>query len=100
MFEHILILSSYLFCIGFYGLITSRNMVRALMCLELIFNAININFVTFSNFLDSQEIKGEVFAIFIIAIAAAEAAIGLSIILVLYRNGRSNQINEFNLLKW
>jgi NADH:ubiquinone oxidoreductase subunit K len=75
-------------------------MVRALMCLELIFNAININFVTFSNFLDSQEIKGEVFAIFIIAIAAAEAAIGLSIILVLYRNGRSNQINEFNLLKW
>jgi len=75
-------------------------MVRALMCLELIFNAININFVTFSNFLDSQEIKGEVFSIFIIAIAAAEAAIGLSIILVLYRNGRSNQINEFNLLKW
>lgn len=100
MLEHVLILSAYLFCIGIFGLITSRNMVRALMCLELIFNAININFVTFSNFLDSQEIKGEVFAIFIIAIAAAEAAIGLSIILVLYRNGRSNQINEFNLLKW
>nr|YP_010890926.1 NdhE [Cyanea calycina]WJK72376.1 NdhE [Cyanea calycina] len=56
MLEHVLILSAYLFSVGLYGLITSRNMVRALMCLELILNAVNINFVTFSDFFDGKEI--------------------------------------------
>jgi NAD(P)H-quinone oxidoreductase subunit 4L len=55
MLEHVLILSAYLFSVGLYGLITSRNMVRALMCLELLFNAVNINFVTFSDFFDRKE---------------------------------------------
>nr|YP_009694206.1 NdhE [Christensenia aesculifolia]QEI60381.1 NdhE [Christensenia aesculifolia]QNH93691.1 NADH-plastoquinone oxidoreductase subunit 4L [Christensenia aesculifolia] len=100
MIENALILGAYLFCIGFYGLITSRNMIRALMCLELIFNAVNINFVTFSNYFDIQERKGEIFSIFVIAIAAAEAAIGLSIILITYRNRKSTRIDQFNLLKW
>ncbi|KAF7849320.1 hypothetical protein BT93_L0976 [Corymbia citriodora subsp. variegata] len=72
--EHVLVLSAYLFSIGIYGLITSRNMVRALMCLELILNAVNINFVTFSDFFDSRQLKGDIFSIFVIAIAAAEAA--------------------------
>nr|BCX55424.1 NADH dehydrogenase subunit E [Scopelophila cataractae] len=99
MLEHILNLGAYLFCIGIFGLITSRNMVRALMCLELIFNAVNINLITFSNFFDIQQ-KGEIFAIFIIAIAAAEAAIGLAIVLAIYRNKNSTRINQFNLLKW
>nr|YP_005353000.1 NADH-plastoquinone oxidoreductase subunit 4L [Mankyua chejuensis]ADZ48032.1 NADH-plastoquinone oxidoreductase subunit 4L [Mankyua chejuensis]AJJ48663.1 NADH dehydrogenase subunit 4L [Mankyua chejuensis] len=99
MLEHVLILGAYLFCIGFYGLITSRNMVRALMCLELILNAVNINLVTFSNYFDTQRIKGEIFSIFIIAIAAAEAAIGLSIALTIYRNRKSTRIDQFNLLK-
>jgi NAD(P)H-quinone oxidoreductase subunit 4L len=61
MFEHTLVLSAYLFSIGFYGLITSRNMVRALMCLELILNAVNINFVTFSDFFDNRQLKGTCF---------------------------------------
>jgi NAD(P)H-quinone oxidoreductase subunit 4L len=100
MLEHALILGAYLFCIGIYGLITSRNMVRALMCLELMLNGVNVNLVTFSNYLDPEEIKGQVFAIFIIAIAAAEAAIGLAIVLNIYRNRNSIRIDQFNLLKW
>lgn len=100
MLEHILNLGAYLFCIGIFGLITSRNMVRALMCLELILNAVNINFITFSNSFDTQETKGEIFVIFIIAIAAAEAAIGLAIVLAIYRNKNSTRIDQFNLLKW
>nr|YP_009054017.1 NAD(P)H-quinone oxidoreductase chain 4L [Hanabusaya asiatica]YP_009441089.1 NAD(P)H-quinone oxidoreductase subunit 4L [Adenophora divaricata]YP_009441245.1 NAD(P)H-quinone oxidoreductase subunit 4L [Adenophora stricta]QNK04158.1 NADH-plastoquinone oxidoreductase subunit 4L [Adenophora triphylla]QYB20461.1 NAD(P)H-quinone oxidoreductase subunit 4L [Adenophora racemosa]QYJ56538.1 NAD(P)H-quinone oxidoreductase subunit 4L [Adenophora kayasanensis]AHY94474.1 NAD(P)H-quinone oxidoreductase chai len=98
MLEHVLVLSAYLFYVGLYGLITSRNMVRALICLELIFNAVNINFVTFSDFFDSRHLKGAIFAIFIIALAAAEAAIGLAILSAIYRNRRSIHINQSNLL--
>nr|AJB98505.1 NADH-plastoquinone oxidoreductase subunit 4L [Helminthostachys zeylanica] len=100
MLEHVLILGAYLFRVGFYGLITSRNMVRALMCLELILNAVNTNLVTFSNYFDTQQIKGEIFSIFVIAVAAAEAAIGLGIVLATHRNRGSIRIDQFNLLKW
>ncbi|RYR03499.1 hypothetical protein Ahy_B06g082486 [Arachis hypogaea] len=89
MLEDGLVLSAYLFSIGIYGLITSRNMVRALMCLELILNAVNINFVTFSDFFDSRQLKGNIFSIFVIAIAAAEAAIGPAIVSSIYRNRKS-----------
>nr|QGX06110.1 NADH-plastoquinone oxidoreductase subunit 4L [Dracaena elliptica] len=98
MFEHILFFSVYLFSIGIYGLITSRNMVRALMCLELILNSVNINLVTFSNIFDSRQLKGDIFSIFVIAIAAAEAAIGLAIVSSIYRNRKSTRINQSNLL--
>nr|YP_010188014.1 NADH-plastoquinone oxidoreductase subunit 4L [Mazus omeiensis]QZJ45863.1 NADH-plastoquinone oxidoreductase subunit 4L [Mazus omeiensis] len=98
MFEHILVLSAYLFSIGIYGLITSRNMVRALMCLELILNSININFVTFSDIFDNRQLRGDIFSIFIIAIAAAEAAIGPAIVSSIYRNRKSTRINQSNLL--
>nr|NP_569687.2 NADH dehydrogenase subunit 4L [Psilotum nudum] len=97
--EHLLTLGAYLFCIGFYGLITSQNMIKALMCLELVLNAVNINFVTFSNYFDTQHIKGEIFVLFIMAIAAAEAAIGLAIVLTIYRDRKSIRIDQFNLLK-
>ena len=100
MLENILNLSAFIFRIGIFGLITSRNMVRALMCLELVLNAVNINLVTFSNFIDNSQIKGEIFSIFIIAIAAAEAAIGLSIVLTIFRNRKSARIDQFDLLKW
>lgn len=100
MLENSLILGAFLFCIGIYGLITSRNVVRALMCLELLLNGVNINLITFSNFLDPEQIRGQVFAIFIIAIAAAEAAIGLAIVLNMYRNRNSVRLDQFNLLKW
>nr|YP_009667618.1 NdhE [Cheilolejeunea xanthocarpa]QCW58393.1 NdhE [Cheilolejeunea xanthocarpa] len=100
MLEHILNLSAFIFCLGLFGLITSRNMVRALMCLELVLNAVNINLVTFSNFVDKVQLKGEIFAVFIIAIAAAEATIGLAIVLAIYRNRKSTRIDQFDLLKW
>nr|YP_009748989.1 NADH dehydrogenase subunit E [Cremastra unguiculata]YP_010403136.1 NADH-plastoquinone oxidoreductase subunit 4L [Cremastra aphylla]AZJ17056.1 NADH dehydrogenase subunit 4L [Cremastra appendiculata]QII90745.1 NADH dehydrogenase subunit E [Cremastra unguiculata]QKV47827.1 NADH-plastoquinone oxidoreductase subunit 4L [Cremastra appendiculata]UQW82827.1 NADH-plastoquinone oxidoreductase subunit 4L [Cremastra aphylla] len=98
MLEHGLFLSVYLFSIGIYGLITSQSMVRALMCLELILNSVNINLVTFSDIFDSRQLKGEIFSIFVIAIAAAEAAIGLAIVSSIHRNRKSIRINQSNLL--
>nr|YP_010407284.1 NADH-plastoquinone oxidoreductase subunit 4L [Spiranthes sinensis]QFQ51771.1 NADH-plastoquinone oxidoreductase subunit 4L [Spiranthes sinensis]URF20174.1 NADH-plastoquinone oxidoreductase subunit 4L [Spiranthes sinensis] len=98
MLEHVLFLSVSLFSIGIYGLITSQSMVRALMCLELILNSVNINLVAFSNIFDSRQLKGDIFSIFVIAIAAAEAAIGLAIISLIYRNRKSTRINQSNLL--
>nr|YP_010567985.1 NADH-plastoquinone oxidoreductase subunit 4L [Dracocephalum rupestre]UZC55743.1 NADH-plastoquinone oxidoreductase subunit 4L [Dracocephalum rupestre]WCR50848.1 NADH dehydrogenase subunit E [Dracocephalum rupestre] len=96
--EYILVLSAYLFSIGIYGLITSRNMVRALMCLELLLNSVNINFVTFSDICDNRQLRGDIFSIFIITIAAAEAAIGPAIVSSIYRNRKSTRINQSNLL--
>nr|YP_009299161.1 NADH-plastoquinone oxidoreductase subunit 4L [Pelargonium exhibens]YP_009299648.1 NADH-plastoquinone oxidoreductase subunit 4L [Pelargonium myrrhifolium]YP_009299938.1 NADH-plastoquinone oxidoreductase subunit 4L [Pelargonium trifidum]YP_009300057.1 NADH-plastoquinone oxidoreductase subunit 4L [Pelargonium tetragonum]YP_009339113.1 NADH-plastoquinone oxidoreductase subunit 4L [Pelargonium quinquelobatum]YP_784129.1 NADH dehydrogenase subunit 4L [Pelargonium x hortorum]Q06FQ2.1 RecName: Ful len=96
--EHVLVLSSFLFSIGIYGLITSRNMIRALMSLELMLNGVNLNFVTFSDFFDSRQLKGDIFSIFVIAIAAAEAAIGPAILSSIYRNKKSIRINQSNLL--
>lgn len=100
MFQSVLIIGAYLFCLGIYGLVTSRNMIRALMCLELMLNGVNINLIAFSNYFDPLDIKGQVFVIFIIAVAAAEAAIGLAIILNIYRNRNSARIDQFDLLKW
>nr|YP_010514192.1 NADH dehydrogenase subunit 4L [Strongylodon macrobotrys]UXL85845.1 NADH dehydrogenase subunit 4L [Strongylodon macrobotrys] len=94
IFEHALVLSAFFFSIGIYGLITSRNMVRALMCLELILNAIHINLVTFSDFFDNRQLKGNIFSIFVIAVAAAEASIGLAIVSSIYRNIKSIRINK------
>lgn len=95
-----LLLAALLFCIGIYGLITSRNAVRVLMSIELLLNAVNINLLAFSNYLDGEMIKGQVFAIFVITVAAAEAAVGLAIILSIYRNRETVDMEKFNLLKW
>jgi len=100
MSENGLILGAYPLCVGFLGLVTSRNMVMALTSLESIFNAVNLNFITFSNFSNNRQAGGEIFPIFVIAIAAAEAATGLAIALSLRRNRRSTRIDQFNLLKW
>ncbi|MFN7714490.1 MAG: NADH-quinone oxidoreductase subunit NuoK, partial [Pseudanabaenaceae cyanobacterium] len=83
--EAFLLIAAALFCIGIYGLITSRNAVRVLMSIELMLNAVNINLIAFSNFLDSASIRGQVFTVFVITVAAAEAAVGLAIILSIYR---------------
>jgi NAD(P)H-quinone oxidoreductase subunit 4L len=100
MFEYSLDIAAFLFCIGIYGLVTSRSMIKALICLELMLNGVNLNLITFSNYLDNIEIKGQVFAVFIMAIAAAEAAIGLAIVLNIYRNRNSTRVDQFDLLKW
>ncbi|MEY2985721.1 MAG: dehydrogenase subunit [Cyanobacteriota bacterium] len=98
--QYCLILAAALFCIGIYGLITSRNAVRVLMSIELLLNAVNLNLMGFSNFLDPSNIRGQVFAVFVITIAAAEAAVGLAIVLAIYRNRETTDMEQFNLLKW
>ena len=98
--QYFLVLAGALFCIGIYGLITSRNAVRVLMSIELMLNAVNLNLMAFSNYVDPIGIKGQVFTVFVIAIAAAEAAVGLAIVLSIYRNRDTVDMEQFNLLKW
>jgi NAD(P)H-quinone oxidoreductase subunit 4L len=98
--QYFLVLAAALFCIGIYGLVTSRNAIRVLMSIELLLNSVNLNLMAFSNYLDSQDIKGQVFAVFVISIAAAEAAVGLAIVLTIYRNRNTVDMEQFNLLKW
>ena len=95
-----LIVSSILFCIGIWGLLNSRNAVRVLMSIELMLNAVNLNLMAFSSYIDNNLIQGQVFAIFVITVAAAEAAVGLAILLSLYRNRVTVDMESFNLLKW
>ncbi|MGF1458866.1 MAG: NADH-quinone oxidoreductase subunit NuoK [Leptolyngbyaceae cyanobacterium] len=95
-----LLLAAALFCIGIYGLVTSRNVIRVLMSIELLLNAVNLNLMAFSNYLDPATATGQVFAVFVISIAAAEAAVGLAIVLAIYRNRDTVDMEEFNLLKW
>ncbi|MDG2210820.1 MAG: NADH-quinone oxidoreductase subunit NuoK [Acidimicrobiales bacterium] len=92
-----LLLSAALFAIGVYGVLARRNGVLVLMSIELILNAVNINLVSFAAFRDS--ISGEVFALFVIAVAAAEVGVGLAMILLLYRNRRNIDLTEIDLMK-
>ena len=98
--ERYILLSAALFSIGIYGLVASRNVIRILMSIELLLNAVNINLVAFSTYIDPLEIKGQIFALFVMAIAAAEAAIALAIILAIYRNMSSVDVEDFASLKW
>lgn len=95
-----LLVAAMLFCIGVWGLINSRNAVRVLMSIELMLNAVNINLMAFSSFVDGDLIRGQVFAVFVITVAAAEAAVGLAILLSLYRNRVTVDMEQFNLLRW
>lgn len=97
---HYLILSAILFCLGIFGLLTRRNAVGILMSIELMFNAANINFVAFSRFVTPESMTGQIFAIFVITIAAAEAAVGLAIVMLLYRNFRGIEVDKINFMKW
>lgn len=92
-----LFLSAVLFCIGVYGVLTRKNGVLVLMSIELILNAVNINLVAFGAF--NADLGGQVFALFIIAVAAAEVGVGLAIVLLIYRNRRSIDITEADLMK-
>jgi NAD(P)H-quinone oxidoreductase subunit 4L len=97
--EHLLILSTGLFFIGLYGFCTRRNTITVLMSVELILNAVNINFIAFNHYLYPENNSGLFFAIFIIAIAAAEAAIAIAIIINLYRQFRSVDIDDTDTMK-
>ncbi len=95
-----LALATILFAIGIFGVLTRRNAIGILMSLELMFNAVNINLVAFNKFIGPDNLTGQIFAIFIIVIAAAEATVGLAIVLLLYRNWRGIDIDNINIMKW
>ena len=97
LLNQFLILSAVLFAIGVYGVLARRNGVLVLMSIELILNAVNINLVAFGSYVSS--ISGEVFALFVITVAAAEVGVGLAILLLLYRNRRSVDLSEADIMK-
>jgi NADH:ubiquinone oxidoreductase subunit K len=97
---HYLSLAAILFCIGIYGAITRRNAIGVLMAIELMFNAANINFIAFSKFITPTLLTGQVFAIFVIAIAAAEATVGLAIVILIYRHHKEINVDKINVMKW
>lgn len=98
--EHILFVSTALFFIGMYGLFTRRNMITMLMSIELILNSVNINFIAFNKYVWPDKLDGIFFTIFIITIAAAEAAVAIAIIINLYRTHKSIDVEDATELKF
>ena len=98
--SHYLILGAILLSLGVFGALTRRYAVAILMSIELMLNAVSLNFIAFARYLPQTMLQGQVFAIFIITIAAAEAAVGLAIGLGLYRNFKTVNVSEINPLKW
>ena len=100
--EHYLILSAILFSIGMYGALSKRNAVVILMCIEIMLNAVNITLLAFSRYIAPEVVilTGQVFAIFIMVVAAAEAAVGLAIIMAIYRSRRTIDVSKIDLMKW
>ncbi len=97
---HYVVLASVLFTIGIAGVMTGRNVIRVLMCVELMLNSVNINMVAFNNYVQPEALMGQVFGVFILTISAAEAAVGLAIVISLYRLRATVDMERFNLLKW
>jgi NADH-quinone oxidoreductase subunit K len=96
----ILFVSTALFFIGMYGLFTRRNLITMLMSIELILNSVNINFVAFNKYLYPDKLNGIFFSLFIITVAAAEAAVAIAIIINLYRNHRSIDVEDTQEMKY
>ena len=98
--EWYLILAAVLFAIGIFGVITRRNTIGILMSLELMFNAVNINLVAFNRYTGSDGLTGQIFAIFVLVVAAAEAVVGLAIVLLVYRNWGGIESENYTIMKW
>jgi NADH-quinone oxidoreductase subunit K len=94
----LLFFSAFLFSAGVYGVLARRNAVLVLMSIELMLNAVNINLVAFSQFW--HNLSGQVFALFVITVAAAEVGIGLAIVILIYRNRETIDVDKVDLLKW
>ena len=94
---HYLVLSTIVFSVGVIGVLTRRNVIIIFMSIELMLNAVNLNLVAFSDHL--QDLSGQVFAIFVITVAAAEAAVGLGIVIALFRNKETVNVDEIDLMK-
>ena len=98
--DQYLILSAVLFCIGLFGVLTQRNVIKIIMCIEIMLNAVNISLIAFSRYVTPVILTGQLFAIFVMVVAAAEVAVGIAIIFAVYRNRESVDIENFNILKW
>ena len=96
--HYYLILSAVMFITGVVGVLTRRNAIIIFMCIELMLNSVNLTFVAFSSYLGNE--AGQMFVFFVMAVAAAEAAVGLAIVIALFRNRQTVNINEVNVLKW
>jgi NADH:ubiquinone oxidoreductase subunit K len=95
-----LVIAAALFSLGVYGLLVRRNAVMILLAVELMLNAVNINLIAFESVIRSSQAVGQVFSIFVITVAAAEVGIGLAIVLLIFRNRRSANVDDFNLMKF
>ncbi len=95
-----LVLSAVLFCIGLYGVLARKNAVAILLGVELMLNAVNINLVAFWRYLDPAQMAGQAFAVIVLAVAAAEVAVGLALIISVYRRRKTVVADEIDLMKW
>ncbi len=95
-----LIVAAVLFCIGVFGALARRNAVAILMSIELMLNAVNINLVAFWRYLEPDKMTGQAFASFVFVVAAAEAAVGLALVISVYRNRETVDVDNIDLLKW
>lgn len=100
MLEHYLILAAILFVIGLFGALSRRNAVVILMSIELMLNASNLALVSFSRFLLSRPVAGQVFALFVFVVAAAEVAVALAIVMEIYRSQQTIDVTRIDLMKW
>ena len=98
--ENYLVLSAIIFSLGVYGVLARRNAVLVLMGVELMLNAVSLNFVAFSAYLDPNAVTGAIFAVFIITVAAAEVGLALAIVIRLFRNRSTANVDEAATLKW
>ena len=95
-----LVLAAALFSLGVYGLLVRRNIVLILLSVELMLNAVNINLIAFESMILSAAATGQIFSIFVITVAAAVVGIGLAIVLMIFRNRRSANVDDLNLMRW
>jgi NADH:ubiquinone oxidoreductase subunit K len=98
--SYYLVLCALLFGIGLLGVLLRKNVVAILLSIEIMLNACNLNLVAFSRYIAPSDLSGQIFAIFVMAIAAAEAAVGLALVLSIYRNMCSIDLDSFNIFKW
>lgn len=98
--NHVVLIATILFGIGLYGVLSRRNAVAILMAIELMLNAVNINFIAFSIYLAPDPTVGQIIAIFVITVAAAEVALGLAIVFQIFRNKANVNVDELDLLRW
>ncbi|GAB4165249.1 MAG: NADH-quinone oxidoreductase subunit NuoK [Geothermobacteraceae bacterium] len=95
---HYLVLSAILFAMGTFGVLTRRNAIVIFMCIELMLNAVNLSFIALSSHLGNMD--GQIFVFFVMAVAAAEAAVGLALMITFFRNKETIEVDDVNLLKW